>query len=147
MVLCCLCCEAVPADHRRRKKFHESSCSLARQVLTKLSPTPLHLLPEISNPEAALCNKCEKKLKDIDVLETKLDGLTDSVGQLLSRLPKGTSVQLAGSKRLRPTAEELQEDPQDPPPKQVHHDHSLSVVKISDNPCGSMSQRAHRNHR
>ena len=63
----------------------------------------------------------------------KLDGLKDSVGQMLSRLPKGTSVQLAGIKRPRPTAEE---DSQSPPTKQVHHDHSLSVVQIS----GSMSQ-------
>ena len=74
MALCCLCKKLAPADHRRRKKFHGSSCATARETLDKLSLVPLQMLVEINNPEATLCNVREKKLSNIHTLEVKLDG-------------------------------------------------------------------------
>ena len=59
MLLCCLCKELAHSDHRRKKKFHGSSCASLKQTLEKLSSVPFQMLAEINNPEAVLFNICE----------------------------------------------------------------------------------------
>ncbi len=90
---CCLCCETLPEDHRKRKKFHGHSCNEARAVAARMSPVPLNSIPETSNPTAVLCFRCEKKLNDINSLEVKLSSLKADVSDMLSQLITNVSTQ------------------------------------------------------
>ena len=76
----------LPEDHRKRKKLHGKSCNSAREALQRLSPVPLHTIPETSLSYAVICQNCEKMLKDISSLELKLENLRSDATLMLSKL-------------------------------------------------------------
>ncbi len=83
---CCLCAKEY-LDNRRRKKLNGHSCSEAKEILAQL--IPLHSISETSANDTILCHQCEKLLKDLRSLESKLlnvkTEMTELVNGLLSR--------------------------------------------------------------
>ena len=96
---CCLCRSPVPADHRRRKKLHGTSCATAKSVLTEVSGVSLETLVETSDPAAVLCYSCERVLNNIHSTAAKLETLKADVKGKVSVLQ---SVTLCPEKRRRP---------------------------------------------
>lgn len=86
-MLCCLCREVVPPDHKWRKRLHGDSCATAKSVLQRLAaPLSLHLLQATSEPDAVLCYNCNRRLTNIFSLEKKLEEEKALVKHMLSSL-------------------------------------------------------------
>ena len=83
---CCLCCNSLHAVDHRRKKLHGKTCNDAKQTLSRLSPLQINTIPEFSNSAAILCWQCEKKLKDINSLELKLESIKAEIQSMISML-------------------------------------------------------------
>jgi len=74
----------------RKKKLHNSAKKKA--ILQELSPVPLESLEKISDPDAALCSKCEKEMKRIIYLRRELQSLKQRVtDKLISISNRGSS--------------------------------------------------------
>ena len=69
--LCCLC-RLVTLEKRKRKKLNGESCLKAKAILQELSDVPLDFFVQTSNPDAVLCNTCEKLLLNVCKVEEKL---------------------------------------------------------------------------
>ena len=133
---CCLCCNRLHSvDHRRRKKLHGKSCNDAKQTLSRLTPVQINTIPDFSNSTAILCWQCEKKLKDINSLELKLESIKAEIQSMISmvidhrnptssRVPS-TPVHLLGKRQGSRTTHEH------PPSQRVRNDPSLESVHDS----------------
>ena len=84
-VTCCLCQDEV-SDHRRRKRFHGTSCANAKAQLGKVMGGRVDDLEELRDPSAALCNTCERALNTISNLETRISSLRQEIKDKVSLL-------------------------------------------------------------
>ena len=98
--LCCLCRLSLPADSRKKKRFHGRSCEKSKRTLQQLSSVSLDLLVETSHPNASLCKDCEKCLDSINKLTTQLQNLRSQVLQKLGALNRTEQARIA---RKRPS--------------------------------------------
>ena len=82
-LFCCLCHVSVDGDHRRRKKLHGRSCDTAKKVIGSISGNALTEM--MRDPNAFLCNACEKVLNNIKITEEKLEVMYSSIKKKLAQ--------------------------------------------------------------
>ena len=133
---CCLCCNSMDSvDRRRRKKIHGKSCNDAKQTLSRLFSVQMNSIPEFSNSTAVLCWQCEKKLKDINSLELKLEGIKAEIQCMIAMMidqgsPTFSRVPSAPENLIQKRHGDKTEH-EHPPSQRVRYDPSLESVHDS----------------
>ena len=73
-------------NRKKRRKLHGVSAKRLKDTLAGLSQKPLEVLLETRDPNAYLCNQCEKQLDSLVDLEAKLTATRLCIVEKLSSL-------------------------------------------------------------